>query len=99
MLTEKEVYEQVEDAVRTVLNIQEGEMIGRESMFKADLKAESIDYLDISYEIEQRTGIELDFTEALEYITDKKGQDVTDISVQDLIDFIISVAGKKDSAK
>lgn len=98
MLTEHELFEKVEDAVRTVLNTSEGE-IGRESMFKADLKAESIDYLDISYEIEQRTGIELDFTEALEYITDNKGADVTDISMQDLIDFILFAVSKKEDGK
>lgn len=98
MLTEQELFEKVEDAVRTVLNAENGQ-ISRESMFKADLKAESIDYLDISYEIEQRTGIELDFTEALEYITDKKGSDVTDISVQDLVDFIVIAASKKELGK
>ena len=69
-MSEKELYEKLEEAVRTVLNTEPGE-IRKESMFKADLKAESIDYLDISYKIEQRTGIELDFTEALQYITEK----------------------------
>ncbi|NTU50354.1 MAG: acyl carrier protein [Desulfobulbaceae bacterium] len=98
MLTEQEVFEKIEDAVRTVLNAEKGQ-INRESMFKADLKAESIDYLDISYEIEQRTGIELDFTEAMQYITEKKGDDVTDICVQDLVDFVMLVASKKDSGK
>ena len=58
-------------------------------MFKADLDAESIDFLDISYEIEQRTGIALDFNEAMHYITEKKGADITDISVGDVFDYII----------
>ncbi|NTW83469.1 MAG: hypothetical protein HGB36_08905 [Chlorobiaceae bacterium] len=98
MLTEQELFEKVAEAVRTVLNTSEDE-ISRKSMFKADLKAESIDYLDISYEIEQRTGIELDFTEALEYLTDKKGEDVTDISLQDIIDFIMFAARKKEDGK
>ncbi len=98
MLTEQEVFEKIEDAVLTVLNTEKGQ-IKRESMFKADLKAESIDYLDISYEIEQRTGIELDFTEAMEFITEKKGDDVTDICVQDLVDFVMLVASNKDSGK
>jgi acyl carrier protein len=98
MLTEKELFEKVEDAVRTVLNTEK-DQISRESMFKADLSAESIDYLDISYEIEQRTGIELDFTEALTYLNEKKGADVTDISVQDLVDFILFAQSNKESGK
>lgn len=95
MISEKELFEKVEEAVRTVLNTDEGE-IKKESMFKADLDAESIDYLDISYEIEQRTGMELDFTEALQYITDRKGSDITDISVQDVLDYMMHVTKEKD---
>lgn len=95
MISEKELFGKVEEAVRTVLNTDEGE-IKKESMFKADLDAESIDYLDISYEIEQRTGMELDFTEALQYITDRKGSDITDISVQDVLDYMMHVTKEKD---
>ncbi|TLU83432.1 MAG: acyl carrier protein [Chlorobium sp.] len=98
MLTEQELFEKIELAVRTVLNTEKGQ-ITRQSMFKTDLKTESIDYLDISYEIEQQTGIELDFTEALLYITENKGADVTDISVQDLVEFVMLAASKKDSGK
>ncbi len=95
MLSEKELFEKVEEAVRAVLNTEDGE-IGKGSMFKADLDAESIDYLDISYEIEQRTGMELDFTEALQYITDRKGDDITDISVQDILDYMMHVLKEKE---
>lgn len=94
-MTEKELFEKVEEAVRTVLNTSEGE-ITRASMFKADLNTESIDYLDISFEIEQRTGLELDFTEAWQYITEKKGADTTDISVQDMVDYIMYVMSQKN---
>lgn len=87
MLSEKELFDKVEEAIRVVLNTPEG-AIKKESMFKADLDAESIDFLDISYEIEQRTGVSLDFTEALHYITEKKGADITDISVGDVFDYI-----------
>lgn len=93
-MTEKELFEKVEEAVRTVLNTAEGE-ITRTSMFKADLNTESIDYLDISFEIEQRTGLELDFTEAWQYITEKKGADTTDISAQDMVDYIMHVMSQK----
>lgn len=95
MISEKELFEKVEEAVRTVLNTDEGE-IKKDSMFKADLDAESIDYLDISYEIEQRTGMELDFTEALQYITDRKGTDITDVSVQDVLDYMMHAIKEKE---
>ena len=95
MISDKELFEKVEEAVCAVLNTEKGE-IKKESMFKGDLDAESIDYLDISYEIEQRTGLELDFTEALEYITDRKGSDITDISVQDVLDYMKYALEKKD---
>lgn len=98
MISEKELFDKVEEAVRTVLNTDAGE-IKRESMFKADLDAESIDYLDISYEIEQRTGMELDFTEALQYITDRKGSDITDISVQDVLDYMMHAIREKEKEK
>jgi|GEM_PF-1932202 len=87
MITEQDLFDKVEEAVRTVLNTAEGE-ITRTSMFKANLNTESIDYLDISFEIEQRTGLELDFTEAWQYIIEKKGADTTDISIQDLLDYV-----------
>jgi len=94
MISEQELFEKVEEAVRTVLNTGEGE-IQKSSFFKNDLNAESIDYLDISYEIEQRTGIELDFTETLQYITEKKGADITDISIQDVLDYMLHAMEKK----
>lgn len=92
--TEQELFVQVEEAVRTVLNTEEGE-IKMESMFRADLGAESIDMLDISYEIEKRTGVELDFQETLNFMNEKKGEEVTDFSVCDLVDYIKQVKNGK----
>jgi acyl carrier protein len=94
MKTEQELFVQVEEAVRTVLNTEEGE-IKMESMFRADLGAESIDMLDISYEIEKLTGVELDFQEVLDFMNEKKGKEVTDISVDDLVDYIKQVKNGK----
>ena len=67
MTDEKELFLQVEDAVRTVLNTEEGE-IKMESMFRADLNTESIDFLDITFEIEKRTGVEMDFPSVLKLL-------------------------------
>ncbi|TLU87616.1 MAG: acyl carrier protein [Chlorobium sp.] len=95
MISENELFEKIEEAVRTVLNTEKGE-ITKSSMFKADLHAESIDYLDISYEIEQRTGIELDFTDALQYVTEKNSSEITDISMRDMLDYMMHVLSQKE---
>ena len=46
MLSEKELFDKIEESIRVVLNAPEVQ-IKKESMFKADLDAESIDFLDI----------------------------------------------------
>jgi acyl carrier protein len=88
MATEQELFAQVEEAVRTVLNTEEGE-ITMDSMLRADLDTESIDFLDITYEIEKRTGIEIDLQEVLNYLNEKKGEEIADVTPRDLIEFII----------
>jgi acyl carrier protein len=93
MATKEELFLQVADAVRSVLNTEEGE-IKMESLFRADLNAESIDFLDISFEIEKRTGVELDFPSALKFIMEKKGTEITDISISDLVDYLSYVTKK-----
>ena len=87
MTDDQELFLQVVDAVRAVLNTDEGE-VRSDSLFRADLGAESIDFLDMSFEIEKRTGVELNFQSALQYITEKKGPNITDLSVADLVDYL-----------
>jgi acyl carrier protein len=87
MTNENEFFPQVEEAVRAVLNTEEGE-IKMESMFRADLNTESIDFLDISFEIEKRTGVELDFPSVLKYMVEKKGAEITDLSIADVVGYL-----------
>jgi acyl carrier protein len=93
MTTKEELFAQVEEAVRAVLNTEEGE-IKMERMFRADLNTESIDFLDISFEVEKRTGVELDFPSVLNYMTNKKGTAITDLSISDLVDYLSDVKNK-----
>ena len=94
MTDEKELFLQVEDAVRAVLNTEEGE-IKMESMFRADLNTESIDFLDITFEIEKRTGVEMDFPSVLKYMTERKGTDeITDLSIADVVGYISFLKNK-----
>jgi acyl carrier protein len=94
MSTEQELFNQVEEAVRTVLNTEKGE-IKMESMFRADLGAESIDMLDISYEIEKRIGVELDPMETFNYLNEKNNTEVTDMSAADLVGYIEYLKNEK----
>ncbi len=87
MATEQELFTQVESAVREVLNTDEGE-IKQESMFRSDLGAESIDLLDISFELEKLTGKELDFREVVQFVNEKRGSEVSDISVGDIVSYL-----------
>ena len=87
MPTKEEIFIQVEKAVRAVLNTEEDE-ITMKTMFLADLDAESIDFLDMSFEIEKLTGVELDFPTVLQFLNEKKGDEITDFSISDLVDYL-----------
>jgi acyl carrier protein len=93
MTNENEFFPQVEEAVRAVLNTEEGE-IKMESLFRADLNTESIDFLDISFEIEKRTGVELDFPSVLKYMVEKKGAEIADLSIADLVGYLSYVKNR-----
>jgi len=88
MPTKEEIFIQIEEAVRTVLNTEEGE-IAMETMFRADLDVESIDFLDIGFEIEKLTGVELDFSEVIQFLNEKRGAEITDFSISDLVNYLI----------
>lgn len=88
MPTKEEIFIQIERAVRAVLNTAEGE-ITMETMFRADLDVESIDFLDIGFEIEKLTGVELDFSEVIQFLNEKRGAEITDFSISDLVDYLI----------
>ena len=88
MPTKEEIFIQIERAVRAVLNTEEGE-ITMETMFRADLDVESIDFLDIGFEIEKLTGVELDFSEVIQFLNEKRGAEITDFSISDLVDYLI----------
>jgi len=90
MPTKEEIFIQVEKAVRAVLNTEEGE-ITMETMFLADLDAESIDFLDISFEIEKLTGVELDFPEVIRILNEKRDVETTDFSISDLVGYLIEL--------
>ena len=88
MSAKEKIFIQIESAVRAVLNTDEGE-IKMDTMFRADLDVESIDFLDIGFEIEKLTDVELDFSEVIQFLNEKRGVEITDFSISDLVDYLI----------
>jgi acyl carrier protein len=62
VLTETELYEHVKTSIATALGTQPSELTPETRLF-AELGVDSVDLLDVSYEIERLTGCELELAE------------------------------------
>jgi acyl carrier protein len=85
--TELELFSRIDDALRTVLNITD-QPIGRTMTLVGNFGAESIDFLDISCEIEKHFDVEVDFRKLFKQRQAATGAAAPDISVQDLGDYV-----------
>ncbi len=88
-MQDNEVLTLIESAVRNVVNNQ-ALAVKPESLLVDDLGLESIDLLDVSSELENGIGKELDFREVAEYVKQKSGRQVAmkSLKVGDLLDYI-----------
>lgn len=85
-----EIKQKVSEAVGTVLNRKAAEING-DSFIVKDLGAESIDFLDISFEIENRLGFEVDFKEIIKSLQKTSGdQNRNDLTVNEITEFLAS---------
>jgi acyl carrier protein len=84
-----EIFITIEIAIRTVVNNQ-NLTVRADSRLVEDLGLESIDLLDLSSELENSIGKELDFREIVEYATAQSGRpaDLRSIKVSDMIEYI-----------
>lgn len=87
MQTEQQLFSNIEKAVSNVLNTKAGE-ITMDSKFRGDLGAESIDMIDISFEIEKATGKELDFKQIVAQLQQTQGNEVKDLKISDLVTYL-----------
>ena len=88
-MNNEEVLEKVSDAVAIVLSKDSGEISG-ESMLEKDLGAESIDFIDISFELENTLGYEVDFKDVIAKVREKKGdENIKDMSIGDVVGYIV----------
>ena len=88
MKNQEEVFKAVEEAIQEVLNTDEGE-IKMESALVKDLGAESIDFLDISCELEKHLNREIDFKELITKVNANNGTEGHDIKVGDLVSHLV----------
>lgn len=88
-MSQETLLNSIKDSIRDVVNNQKL-AIEPASKLIADLGLESIDFLDLSSEIENTVGFELDFKEVVEYLKTSTGNsaDLKTVTVQNLIDFI-----------
>lgn len=88
-MQENEMLAVIEAAIRNVVNNQSLQ-VKAESRLVEDLGLESIDLLDVSSELENSIGKELDFREVAEFAKAKSGRpaDLKSLKVQDMIEYI-----------
>src|SRR5262249_27365510 len=85
--TEQDLYSRIDDALRTVLNVNDRTILPSMTLV-GTLGAESIDFLDISCEIEKHFNVEVDFRKLFKQRQSATGSAAPDISVQDLVDYV-----------
>ncbi len=88
-MTQEVLFNSIKDAIRDVVNNQKLD-VEANSLLIGDLGLESIDFLDLSSEIENTIGFELDFKEVVEHLKQKSSgvADIKGLTVQNIIDFI-----------
>lgn len=90
-MSSPELFNNVSEVIRGVVN-NKGLVVNPESRLVEDLGLESIDLLDVSSELENSLGWELDFREIAQSMSQSTGKevDMKSIRVQDLMDYISS---------
>lgn len=88
-MQQTEMLSVIESAIRNVVNNQTLS-VKADSRLVEDLGLESIDLLDVSSELENSIGKELDFREVAEYAKNRSGQaaDLKSLKVSDMIEYI-----------
>ncbi|MBP7845125.1 MAG: acyl carrier protein [Proteobacteria bacterium] len=86
---QEEIFNHIQSAIREVLN-NDSLDVKPESRLIQDLGLESIDFLDVSCELENYLGREVDFKEVGSYVAKLKNspQAAKELSVQNVIDYL-----------
>jgi acyl carrier protein len=74
----------VEQAIKIVLDTKSQQITADTSLI-GDLGAESIDFLDLSCELEKLTGTEIEFRKLLQQKRQESQEKTVDLTVQDIV--------------
>ncbi len=86
MLTDTELFDHVRNSIGTALGADSAELTPETRLF-GELGVDSVDLLDISYEIERLTGCELELAEMLRQ-QDGVTQPGRDVTLAQLVDLL-----------
>lgn len=84
MLTDSQLLEHVKTSIVTALGTQADELTPDARLFQ-DLGVDSVDLLDISYELERLTGCELELAELFRRQDAQPGRDLTVAQLADIL--------------
>jgi acyl carrier protein len=87
MMTDGELYAHVEAAIKTVLSV-DGQSVSSGTSLSGDLGAESIDFLDISCELEKALGCEVNFKDLVKALQARGGVKRPEITVCDIVEYL-----------
>ena len=88
MANEDEVFEKVKDVLVEALGVEKDE-INREARLVNDLGAESIDFLDIIFQLEKAFSIKIEQKEFSQNAQSEGGED-SDVTVEAVVRFVMS---------
>jgi acyl carrier protein len=94
MTAQNELLELVIDSVSTALHCPK-DNLGPGVRLVKDLGAESIDMLDISFELEQRLGREINFLEIIRYAQKRNSSGARDIRLADISGYLHEIMAEK----
>jgi len=85
--TDQDLFSCIDEAIRTVLSVDDAP-IEPTTTLVGNLGAESIDFLDISCEIEKHFNVEVNFRKLFKKRQAATASAAPDISVQDLVEYV-----------
>ncbi len=89
MATEEEVFSKVQDVLVEALGVDKEE-VERDAKLKADLGAESIDYLDIAFQLEKAFTIKIEQKEFSQNMQgDGETDEADDVTVANVVKFVM----------
>jgi acyl carrier protein len=97
-MTDRELLTCVEDAIHTVLGVSRQDILPNAKLI-GDLNAESIDFLDMSFELEKIVLSEVDFRELVKERNKKTPDAVSDFTVQEVADYLKFVADGRNAER